>query len=309
MKKLPKQESTKSRGSTFLELLAGLAVSGMVIFVLFDLMGNAEKGKRGIQGSVDFDGLLLTLHTITSDRDFCQIAFRNLNNTAAAKHSVGALPAEKLGAIYWANVNHTPLNPLDGVRLVAVGETLSDGVRVTSLDLQSIHSRILATGEAIEVVELVVKAERLSAAGTSLVGSLSNESNPFRFSIQKDGSDGTIQKCLLDSEQATPSTEESLKNILASMVSIENVACFGDAGYVTGDPLKKVEVTCQAGYKLFSCSGGPGDQTETLEAYTIYPNFTTNTCTQISYRGGCGNSGAEPWERQKIIAACYPVAP
>ena len=49
--------------------------------------------------------------------------------------------------------------------------------------------------------------------------------------------------------------------------------------------------SCGTGYKLLSCLGSPGDQTETDEGWQITPNFAANTCTLHFQNVACGDTG------------------
>jgi len=65
-----------------------------------------------------------------------------------------------------------------------------------------------------------------------------------------------------------------------------------------------IKASCPSGKRLIACSGGPGDQMESGEAYWITPNYKAGTCTLSVTNPACNGN---PKTYQKVIASCYDV--
>lgn len=89
-----------------------------------------------------------------------------------------------------------------------------------------------------------------------------------------------------------------LAAVLATTESVERSECLWNNDDNT------VVQACPPGRALIACSGGPGDQDESQEAFWIVPDYNANSCTLHVRMPRC-NGPSRPGTYQKVIASCY----
>lgn len=99
-----------------------------------------------------------------------------------------------------------------------------------------------------------------------------------------------------------PSFSSSLAKLLEGVQAFETKTCINDHSGTN----RSLVATCGSGYKLLSCLGSPGDQTENDEGWRVSPNFAANTCTLHFQSVAWRDTGiADDLQHQQIIAFCF----